>query len=30
MKTLLGAHDVWEVVEKGFTKPEYEVTLTAA
>ena len=28
MKTLLGAHDVWEVVEKGFTKPENEATLT--
>lgn len=30
MKTLLGAHDVCEVLEKGFTKPEYEVTLIAA
>ncbi|KAH9659148.1 hypothetical protein KPL70_023755 [Citrus sinensis] len=29
MKALLGAHDVWDVVEKGFIVPENEVTLTA-
>ena len=28
MKALLGAHDVWEVVEKGFTVLENEATLT--
>ncbi|KAH9733967.1 hypothetical protein KPL71_017217 [Citrus sinensis] len=28
MKALLGAHDVWEVVEKGFTVPQNEATLT--
>ncbi|KAM1061253.1 hypothetical protein FF1_025766 [Malus domestica] len=27
MKALLGAHDVWEVVEKGYTEPEDEATL---
>ena len=30
MKALLGAHDVWDVVEKGFIVPENEATLTAA
>ncbi|KAH9671981.1 hypothetical protein KPL70_017541 [Citrus sinensis] len=30
MKALLGAHDVWNVVEKGFIVPENEATLTAA
>ena len=29
MKALLGAHDVWDVVEKGFIVPENEATLTA-
>ncbi|CAN6721513.1 unnamed protein product [Malus baccata var. baccata] len=28
MKTLLGAHDVWEVVEKGYIEPEDEATLS--
>ena len=28
MKALLNAHDVWEVVEKGFTVLENEATLT--
>ncbi|KAL5827884.1 hypothetical protein ACOSQ3_019735 [Xanthoceras sorbifolium] len=28
MKALLGAHDVWEVVEKGYTKLEDESTLS--
>ncbi|KAL5789098.1 hypothetical protein ACOSQ2_003986 [Xanthoceras sorbifolium] len=28
MKALLGAHDVWEVVEKGYTEPEDESTLS--
>ncbi|KAM1703263.1 hypothetical protein ACFXTN_026309 [Malus domestica] len=28
MKALLGAHDVWEVVEKGYTKSEDEGTLS--
>ncbi|KAL9423082.1 hypothetical protein AB3S75_035217 [Citrus x aurantiifolia] len=28
MKALLGAHDVWDVVEKGFIVPENEATLT--
>ncbi|KAH9650285.1 hypothetical protein KPL70_026315 [Citrus sinensis] len=30
MKALLGAHDVWDIVEKGFIVPENEATLTAA
>ena len=32
MKALLGTHDVWDVVEKGFIVlvPENEATLTAA
>ena len=30
IKALLGIHDVWEVVDKGFTLEENEVTLTAA
>ena len=29
MKALLGAHDVWDVVEKCFIVPENESTLTA-
>ncbi|XP_068337580.1 uncharacterized protein [Pyrus communis] len=28
MKALLGAHDVWEVVEKGYTEPEDEAILS--
>ncbi|XP_070668900.1 uncharacterized protein [Malus domestica] len=28
MKAILGAHDVWEVVEKGYTEPEDETTLS--
>nr|AAG60131.1 lectin receptor kinase, putative [Arabidopsis thaliana] len=24
MKAILGAHDVWEIVEKGFIEPENE------
>ena len=28
MKALLGAHDVWDVVEKGFSEPENEAALT--
>ncbi|KAM1075244.1 hypothetical protein ACFX2B_019879 [Malus domestica] len=28
MKALLGAHDVWEVVEKGYTEPEDEATMS--
>ena len=28
MKTLLGAQDVWEIVEKGHTEPENEDNLT--
>ena len=30
MKALLGAHDVWDVVEKRFIVLENEATLTAA
>ena len=30
MKTPLSAHDVWEVVEKGFTVMENEGNLTTA
>ncbi|KAH9650220.1 hypothetical protein KPL70_026283 [Citrus sinensis] len=30
MKALLGAHDVWDVVDKSFIMPENEATLTAA
>ena len=30
MKALLGAHDVWDVVDKRFIMPENEATLTAA
>ena len=30
MKALLGAHDVWDVVEKVFIMLENEATLTAA
>ena len=30
MKTPLSAHDVWEVVEKGFTVLENEANLTTA
>ena len=30
IKALLGAHDVWDVVEKAFIVPENEATLTAA
>ena len=30
MKALLGGHDVWDVVEKGFIVPENKATLTAA
>ena len=30
MKVVLGAYDVWDVVEKGFIVLENEVTLTAA
>ena len=28
MKALLGAHDVWDVVEKSFSEPENEAALT--
>ena len=28
MNALLGAHDVWEVVEKGLSEPDDEATLT--
>ncbi|KAL5578996.1 hypothetical protein UlMin_011438 [Ulmus minor] len=28
MKALLGVHDVWDVVEKGFIEPENEAALT--
>ncbi|KAL5763904.1 hypothetical protein ACOSQ2_016498 [Xanthoceras sorbifolium] len=28
MKALLGAHDVWEVVEKGYIEPADESTLS--
>ncbi|KAL5575112.1 hypothetical protein UlMin_016811 [Ulmus minor] len=28
MKALLGAHDVWDVVEKSFSEPKNEVVLT--
>lgn len=28
MKALLGAHDVWDVIEKGFNEPENEDALT--
>lgn len=28
MKALLGAYDVWEVIEKGYNKLEDEVSLT--
>ena len=28
MKAILGAHDVWEIVEKGFDEPENEVSLS--
>ena len=28
MKALLGAHDVWDVVEKGFNEPENEAALS--
>ena len=27
MKALLGAHDVWDIVEKGFSELENEATL---
>ncbi|XP_068329911.1 uncharacterized protein [Pyrus communis] len=30
MKALLGAHDVWEVVERDYSEPEDEATLTQA
>ena len=30
MKALLGAYDIWDVVEKGFIVLENEATLTAA
>ena len=30
MKALLGAYDVWDVMEKGFIMPKNEATLTAA
>ena len=30
MKALLGAHDVWDVMEKCFIVPENETTLNAA
>ena len=30
IKTLLGAHDVWDVVEKGFIVPKSKATLIAA
>ena len=30
IKALLGAHDIWEIVEKAFTMRENEATLTAA
>ena len=30
MKALLGAHGIWDVVEKGLIVPENEATLTAA
>ncbi|PON48208.1 hypothetical protein PanWU01x14_238580 [Parasponia andersonii] len=29
MKVLLGAHDVWEVVEKGYEEPRDESTLSS-
>ena len=28
MKAILGAHDVWEIVEKGFIEPENEGSLS--
>ena len=27
MKALLGAHDVWDIVEKGFSEPEMTLVL---
>ncbi|KHN45810.1 hypothetical protein glysoja_045586, partial [Glycine soja] len=28
MKVLLGAHDVWEMVEKGYKEPQNETSLS--